>query len=91
MIIGTTLVDVRKLISLVPHKYKFINYAKSIIPEDYRENTTIQANQVYYNCMLLNKTKSIDYRKLRSFQKDVLKDTFIVGYLDQIVALDEEV
>ena len=72
MIIGTTLVDVRKLISLVPHKYKFINYAKSIIPEDYREN-------------------SIDYRKLRSFQKDVLKDTFIVGYLDQIVALDEEV
>ena len=90
MIIGTTSVDTKVLSNLVPHKYKFINYAKSLIPEEYRGNVIIQANQVYYNCMLLNKTKSIDYRKLRSFQRDVLKDTFIVGYLDQIVALDEE-
>ena len=91
MIIGATSVDLKALCSLVPHKYKFIKYAKSLIPEEYRENAIVQANQVYYNCMLLNKTKSIDYRKLRSFQRDVLKDTFIVGYLDQIVALDEEI
>lgn len=84
MIIGSMQVEVqelRKYLSSVP---VFREYAKSLVPEEYRHIKEIVDNQVYYNLLVLRKTESIHWQVKKELIIEIANSVKLTGLIDKV-------
>lgn len=66
----------------------FMEYAKSLVPQEYRHNTALIHNQAYFNAMTLRKATYIPWEKKKELLETVMKSITVSGYTDVIIDID---
>lgn len=87
MIVGTTEVKVEQVEKVSHSVSEFISFAESLVPEEFRQCKAIVDNQKYICCLILRKSKLLDWDKKNRIIEEVLKDTRVMGNANELVSI----
>lgn len=85
MIVGSTSVSVTDVMLHSQSAESLMEFAASLIPEEFAEVEEIQHNQRYLCCMLLRKS-TVNWDHKKAVIEEVLRVTKVTGYVDIIIA-----
>ena len=63
----------------------FLEYADSLVPEDFRHHQAIIDNQRYVCCLVLRKNKLVPWDIKKPIIKEVMQDIKVTGYVDSLI------
>lgn len=85
MLVGRSGIKMDELERNVHSAEELIEYADSLVPEEFRHNEKICSNQRYLCCMHLRKSGKISWDRKKEIIDKVLKGCMITGYADSLV------
>ena len=66
----------------------FMNFARSLVPQEFRHNEALVHNQAYFNAMTLRKSQSISWDKKKDLIETVMKNISVSGYTDVVIDIE---
>ena len=89
MIVGRSDVSILEVERHSKDVKTFIQFADSLIPQEFRNVLAIQQNQRYLCCLILRKSKSISWDKKEALITEVLAQVRITGFVDNIISAED--
>lgn len=89
MIVGTLSVNQQELARHIDTISGYYAYCDSLIPNAFRHNEKIRANQRYVCAMMIRKNTAISWDRKRYLITQIMRETSITGYTDTLHDAEE--
>lgn len=89
MIIATTNIDLKKIVSLASDYDGLCDYIKSLVPDAYSHIDAIYHNTRYYINLQVLKDSKISMEKKTELSKYLTKNIRVVGYMGKYITCDD--
>lgn len=66
----------------------FMEFAKSLVPQEFRHNDVLVNNQAYFNAMTLRKLNSVSWEAKKELIETVMKNITVSGYTDVVIEIE---
>ena len=66
----------------------FMEYARSLVPQEFRHNEALINNQAYFNAMTLRKLNSVSWDLKKDLIEIVMRNITVSGYTDVVIDIE---
>ena len=87
MLIGTSKIS-HGLESHISSYEDFMEFARSLVPQEFRHNLALINNQAYFNAMTLRKSANVPWDKKKDIIEVVMRNITVSGYTDVIIDIE---
>ena len=87
MLIGTSKVS-HGLEEHISSVEDFMDYARGLVPQEFRHNEALIHNQAYFNAMSLRKSQNVPWEVKKELIEIVMKNITVSGYTDVVIDIE---
>lgn len=66
----------------------FMDFARSLVPQEFRHNEALIHNQAYFNVMTLRKSPNVSWDVKKELIEVVMKNITVSGYTDVVIDIE---